>query len=78
MYWQSWQDPKPGETRVSKYFALWPAKLDDGYTVWLESYWAIETWNSGEFGTGFGYWQTTKTSREHPDKPNTGTPVRRS
>jgi len=77
MKWKTNFPPAPWEKRIVEYFAILPTKLDDGYTVWLESYWAIETWNSGEFGTGFGYWQTTKTSREHPDKPNTGSPVRR-
>jgi hypothetical protein len=77
MRWKSWQGPKSGEKQIVKYFAIAPTKLDDGYTVWLETYWAVETWDDGTTSTGVGYWKTTRTSIEHPDKPNTGSPVRR-
>jgi aminopeptidase N len=61
-----------GNRRTVKYFALLPTDLDDGYTVWLESYWASEVWDDGTTSTGFGYWKMKSTSLYHPDKPTTG------
>lgn len=73
MKWKSYQSPKSGEKRVQKYFALWPAKLNDGYTVWLQSYWATEIWDDGTTSTEHnGYWKLRHTSVNHPDRPNTG------
>ena len=76
MRWKT-EENKSGEKRVFKYFALVPTKLDDGYTVWLESYWAEEVWDDGTTSTGFGYWKTISTSTKNPNLPDTGTPVRR-
>jgi hypothetical protein len=76
MRWKT-EENKSGNKRVVKYFALLPTKLDDGYTVWLESYWALEIWDDGTTSTGFGYWKTIRTSTTHPNDPGTGTPVRR-
>lgn len=77
MRWKSWQGLKSGEKQIVKYFAIAPTKLDDGYTVWLETYWAVETWDDGTTSTGFGYWKTNRTSIEHPHKPSTGSNYRR-
>lgn len=72
MKWRSYQGPKSGEKRINEYYAFVPTKLDDGYTVWLEKYWAVETWDDGTTSIGYGYWKTTKTSSTHPEKPTTG------
>lgn len=66
MRWNSYKYPKSGEKRVQRYFALWPTKLDDGYTVWLQSYWAIETWDDGTTSTGVGYWKTNNAYSNPP------------
>ena len=72
MRWKSHTSPKSGAKRVQKYFAIWPTKLNDGYTVWLQSYWAIEVWDDGTTSTGFGFWKTNGTCADHPYRPNTG------
>lgn len=72
MRWKSYTGPKSGAKRVQKYFAIWPTALNDGYTVWLQSYWAIETWDDGTTSTGFGFWKTNGIYADHPDRPNTG------
>lgn len=72
MRWKSYQGPKSGDKQIVKYFALLPTRLDDGYTVWLETYWATETWDDGTTSTGYGYWKTNYTSYNHPEKPDTG------
>ena len=76
MRWKT-EKNKSGEKRAVTYFAILPTKLDDGYTVWLESYWAEETWDDGTTSTGLGYWKTNRTSTKNPNLPDTGTPVRR-
>jgi hypothetical protein len=76
MKWKT-EKIKSGEKQVFKNFALLPTKLDDGYTVWLEYYWAEEVWDDGTTSTGFGYWKTSRTSTKNPNLPDTGTPVRR-
>ena len=78
MRWKSYQGPKSGDKQIVKYFALFPTRLDDGYTVWLESFWAEQTWDDGTTSTGFGYWKTTRTSSDHPEKPDTGSSYRSS
>lgn len=75
MRWKSWVGPTAGNKRTVKYFAIWPNKLDDGFTVWLESYYAVETWDDGTTSTGFGYWKTIQTSSTHPQRPNTGSAI---
>ena len=44
MRWKTPQGLKTGDKRQVQYFALFPTKLSDGYTVWFERYWAEETW----------------------------------
>ncbi len=78
MRWKSYNGPKSGEKRVHRYFALWPTQLNDGYTVWLQSYWAIETWVAWDDGTtdvGLGHWKTNSIYADHPDRPDTGSPT---
>ena len=60
MRWKSWVGPKAGDIRAVKYFAIWPNKLDDGFTVWLESYWAQEEWRNDPHGHA-GYWKSIRT-----------------
>lgn len=48
----------PGEVQFVKYFAFIPTKLDDGFTVWLEMYWAEQKWF---VGMSEGFWETTRT-----------------
>lgn len=76
MRWKSYKGPSSGAKQVQKYFALWPTQLNDGYTVWFQSYWAIETWDDGTTGVGFGYWKTNETSSTDPYAPGTGSPNR--
>lgn len=75
MRWKT-EKIKSGNKRVVTYFAILPTELDDGYTVWLESYWALETWDDGTTSIGFGRWKTNRTSTTHPDNPGTGSPTR--
>ena len=60
MRWKSWVGPTAGNKRTVKYFAIWPTKLDDGFTVWLESYWAQEEWRNDPHGHA-GYWKSIRT-----------------
>lgn len=70
MRWKTDNGLKNGERRKSKYFALFPTALSDGYTVWLEWYWAEEEWevvhNDG-YSTG---WRTVRTWCEKKARPN--------
>ena len=72
MKWKTETTPRSGERRTVEYFALLPTTLADGFTVWLQKYWAIETWDDGTTSTGFGYWKTNRTSSVHPETPDTG------
>ena len=74
MRWKT-EKTKSGEKRAVTYFAILPTKLDDGYTVWLEHYWAEETWDDGTTIIGFGRWKINRTSVKHPGDPGTGTPT---
>lgn len=76
MKWKTEVNPRSGEQCIAEYFAVTPTALDDGYTVWLQKYYAIETWDDGTTGVGFGHWKTTQTSSTHPHRPNTGSPTR--
>jgi hypothetical protein len=60
MRWKSWVGPKRGDKRAIKYFALWPAKLSNGFTVWLESYWSEDEWATDPDGH-MGYWKSIRT-----------------
>lgn len=37
-----WKTIVPGTIRIVQRFAWLPAKLSDGYTVWLERYYCVE------------------------------------
>lgn len=74
MRWKT-DKQKTGDRRVVKYFAFCPTELNDGHTVWLEHYYALETWDDGTTSTGFGYWKTKLTSVQHFDNPGTGSPT---
>ena len=63
MRWKSWVRPKAGDIRAVKYFAIWPTKLDNEYTVWLESYWSEEEWRTDP-SDGLGYWKSIRTWTE--------------
>jgi len=63
MRWKSWVGPKAGDVRVVIYFAIWPTKLDNGFTIWLESYWSEEQWNTDADGY-MGYWKSIRTWTE--------------
>jgi len=70
MRWKTDNGLKNGDRRKVKRFALFPIALDDGYTVWLEPYWAEEEWevvyNDG-YSTG---WRTIRTWCEKKARPN--------
>lgn len=73
MRWKTENEtPADATKRVARYYALWPKELDDGYTVWLEHYWAEERYERFIGDPKKNYWRTVKTSVCHPDKPNTG------
>jgi hypothetical protein len=73
MRWETQpKTPKSGEKRKVQYFAFFPTELDDGYTVWLENYWALESWDDDTTSTGVGYWKTIRTQRKDPTRPDTG------
>jgi hypothetical protein len=77
MKWKTNRIPRSGEKSTIRRFAFLPKKLDDGYTVWLEHYYALEVWDDGTTSTEHnGYWKLRHTSLYHPDRPNTGTPTR--
>jgi len=66
MKWKTGTNPRSGEQHIAEYFAVTPTVLDDGYTVWLQKYYAIETWDDGTTGVGFGHWKTNRTSSTRP------------
>jgi hypothetical protein len=72
MKWKTDAVLQSGEKRVVENFAFLPTELDDGYTVWLQKYYAVEIWDDGTTGIGFGHWKTKQTSCVHPDDPGTG------
>jgi hypothetical protein len=76
MKWKTDAVLQSGEKRVVENFAFLPTELDDGYTVWLQKYYAVEIWDDGTTSIGFGYWKTKHTSSTHPDRPDTGSPTR--
>lgn len=71
MRWKTAEKIKSGDVNYHRYFALWPTELSDGYTVWLESYWAKEVWHEDTYD-GFYGWKTVYTSIAHPERPITG------
>lgn len=70
MRWKTFDGFKNGDTRVSKYFALFPVDLEDGYTVWLESYWAVERFDTGSIA-GTPVWLPILLSSTDPLLPTT-------
>jgi hypothetical protein len=68
MRWKSWVGPSAGDIRAVKYFAIWPTKLGNEYTVWLESYWSQEEWidmsRTDPHGLA-GYWKVIRTWTEN-------------
>lgn len=39
-----WKAHVNKESRIRRKFALFPNKLDNGYSIWLDWYWAREEW----------------------------------
>jgi hypothetical protein len=39
-----WETPQKGSLRLRWAFALLPTPLEDGFTVWFESYWLEEVY----------------------------------
>lgn len=39
--------PNEGDKRTLEQFAWFPAELDDGHTVWLESFYVEQIWQHG-------------------------------
>ena len=74
MRWKT-EKTEDGTERVVRYFALFPKELDDGYTVWLETYYAKEIWYEFETDSSMNHWKTIKTGVQHPNDPGTGTRV---
>lgn len=71
MRWKTLQEPTHGDIRVQQTFALFPTKLEDNTTVWLERYWVTETFVSKEHNyDGFPHWKVIKSTYEQPNKPD--------
>jgi len=68
MKWRTKYGPNNGERRVQKTFALFPAELDDGYTVWLESYWEEIEWREHRYDSIASGWHTVKTWSKNTNK----------
>ena len=66
MRWKTATKNKHGNKQIQQYFAFLPRELDDGYTVWLETYYALEQWHEN-----MSHWRIVKTST-HPDNLGTG------
>lgn len=60
MKWKTPATPKREDTRTVQYFALLPVVTSDGFTVWLEFYYADEKWVEC-VQTGIAHWKTVKT-----------------
>lgn len=59
MRWKTWQPPADGTIETVKLFALFPVKLEDGYTVWLENYFADNVWHDNKYDVT-GHWLTLR------------------
>lgn len=63
MKWKSEPHIERGTKRISKYFAFTPVETTDGYTVWLQNYWAVEEYGGYNYGyDGFNVWAILSTS----------------
>ena len=60
MYWKTKAKPELGTERIMHKFALFPTRLDDGYTVWLERYCCKVRLTKGMF-SGKVCWIVAKT-----------------
>ncbi len=72
MIWKTKQGPKSGDKRVEEYYAFLPTELDDGYTVWFETYYVLESYDDGTTSTGVPYWKPLRKTLKNPLKPDTG------
>lgn len=72
MKWKTATKNKHGDMQTQQYFAFWPKELDDGYTVWLEPYYALEQWYENSADTAMSHWRIVKTSIAHLDNTGTG------
>ena len=68
--------PKPPapavlDTRERLRFALFPRRLDDGWTVWLEGYWVKEVWTKF-YLRGYEAWKEVDTWSIPPFKGRRG------
>jgi hypothetical protein len=77
MRWKTTRGYQQGDQRTVRYFALWPVNLDDGSTVWLERYYAVEQWQEFESDYLMNYWKVIKTSIDHPYKTAAGSKTKR-
>mgnify|MGYP003564266940 CR=1 FL=1 len=60
MKWKTPKGLKTGDKRQVQYFALLPTELGDGYTVWLERFWAEETYDECKYDGLSGVWTRTR------------------
>lgn len=58
MKWRTPKQTKQGDRRTVRYFALFPTRLDDGWTIMWRWYWAEEEWYDQN---GDRYWITLET-----------------
>lgn len=69
MRWKTQNAPKNASTRVIKRFALFPKRLDDGYTICFESYLIHQTFfesKGGNYDEG-GFWRSNATFNKDAD-----------
>jgi len=64
MRWKTPEGLKTGDKRQVQYFALFPTRLSDGYTVWFERYWAEEVWYEFAHDSYLKYWVQTRSWRK--------------
>jgi hypothetical protein len=70
MRWKTDNGPYRGDRQRRKRFAFFPTPLSDGYTVWLEQYWAEEEWESDSYDGTLSRWRTVRTWCEKKARPN--------
>lgn len=63
MKWKTPDKIRHGDKQIRKYFAFTPTELDDGYTVWLESYTVEEIWYEVETDSAMSHWKSLKSYR---------------
>lgn len=74
MKWKTikFHTPVNGDVKKTVEFALFPTKLDDGYTVWLERYNVIQQFSIMGKDWDTAHWKTIKSwalsSEEPKDK----------